>query len=92
MPEVPTAIESGFKDYEAQGWFGLLAPARVPPAIIERLSSEVAKAMALPATRERFTEQGAVPVASTPAEFQRFAHDEIAKWTPIIREAGIQLD
>lgn len=92
LPEVPTAIEAGFNDYEAIGWFGLMAPAGTPPAIVEQLSAEVAKAMATPVIRERTTEQGATPVGSTPAQFERFVRDEIAKWTRIIQQAGIKLD
>ena len=89
---MPTAIEAGFKDYEAIGWFGLMAPAGTPPAIVEQLSAEVAKAMATPVIRERTTEQGATPVGSTPAQFERFVRDEITKWTRIIQQAGIKLD
>jgi len=92
LPNVPTAMESGFPDYEAQGWFGMLAPAGTPAPIIERISSEIAKAMKEPRTRDRFTESGAVPVASTPAEFGRFLNEEVPKWTRIIREAKIKLD
>ena len=92
LPEVPTAMEAGFRDYEAIGWFGLMAPAGTPPAIVEQLSAEVTKAMKTPALRERTTDQGATPIGSTPAEFERFVRDEIAKWTRIIREAGIRLD
>ncbi|MCI3952136.1 MAG: Tricarboxylate transport protein TctC [Burkholderiales bacterium] len=92
QPDVPTAIEAGFKDYEAIGWFGLMAPAGTPSAIVEQLSAEVAKAMKSATIRERTLEQGATPVGSTPAEFERFVRDEVAKWTRIIREAGIKLD
>lgn len=92
LPDVPTAIEAGFKDYEAIGWFGMMAPAGTPPAIVEQLSGEIAKAMATPSIRERTTEQGATPVSSTPGEFERFVRDEIAKWTRIIQQAGIKLD
>jgi tripartite-type tricarboxylate transporter receptor subunit TctC len=92
LPDVPTAIESGFKDYEAIGWFGLMAPAGTPPAIVDQLSAEVAKAMATPAIRERTMEQGATPVGSIPAQFERFVRDEVAKWTRIIQQAGIKLD
>jgi len=92
LPEVPTAIEVGFKDYEVIGWFGLMAPAGTPAAIVDQLSAEVAKAMATPVIRERTTEQGATPVGSTPAAFERFVREEVAKWTRIIRSAGIKLD
>ena len=92
LPDVPTAIEAGYKDYEVIGWFGLMAPAGTPPAIVEKLSAEVAKAMATPAIRERTTEQGATPVGSTSAQFERFVRDEVARWTRIIQKAGIKLD
>ena len=92
LPGVPTAIESGFRDYEAVGWFGLMAPAGTPPAIVEQLSAEVARAMANPTIRERTLEQGATPVGSKPAEFERFVREDLTKWTRIIREAGIKLD
>ena len=92
LPEVPTAIEAGFKDYEAIGWFGMLAPANTPTPIVEQLSGDVAKAMALPAIRERAVQDGATPVGNTPAQFDRFVRDEIAKWTRIIRDAGIKLE
>ena len=92
LPEVPTAIEAGFKDYEAVGWFGLMAPAGTPAPIVEYLSSEVAKAMSTPSIRERTLDQGATPVGNSPAQFERFVREEVAKWTRIIREAGIKLE
>jgi len=92
LPDVPTAMEAGFKDYEVVGWFGLLAPAGTPPAIIDQLSSEIGRLMATPAMRERAAQDGATPVGNKPAEFDRFLRDEIAKWTRIIQQAGIKLD
>jgi tripartite-type tricarboxylate transporter receptor subunit TctC len=92
LPDVPTAIESGFRDYDVVTWFGLLAPANVPSPIVEQLSAEVAKAMTIPETRNRITQEGATPVASNPAQFQRFLREEIARWTKIIEQAGIKLD
>ena len=92
IPDVPTAAEAGIKDYEAIGWFGLLAPAATPPAVIQQLSGEIAKAMATPAMRDRATQEGATPIGSTPAEFQRFVQSEIVKWTRIIQAAGIKLE
>lgn len=92
IPEVPTAMEAGVKDYEAIGWFGLLAPTGTPPALITQLSGEVGKAMALPAIRDRALQDGATPVGNTPAEFDRFVRAEIAKWTKIIQQAGVKLD
>lgn len=92
LPDVPTAIETGFRDYEAVGWFGLLAPSGTPGAIVEQLSGDIAKAMATPAIRDRAMQEGATPVGNTPAQFDRFVRDEIARWTHIIRDAGIKLE
>jgi tripartite-type tricarboxylate transporter receptor subunit TctC len=92
IPDVPTAMEAGVKDYEAIGWFGLFAPAGTPPAIVQQISGDVAKIMATPAMRERAMQEGATPIGSSPAEFQKFVHGEIAKWTKIIHDAGIKLD
>jgi tripartite-type tricarboxylate transporter receptor subunit TctC len=92
LPDVPTAAEAGFRDYEAIGWFGLLAPAATPPAIVQQLSGEISRAMSTPAMRDRAMQEGATPIGSTPSEFQRFVQSEIVKWTRIIQEAGIRLE
>jgi tripartite-type tricarboxylate transporter receptor subunit TctC len=92
LPDVPTAMEAGVKDYEAIGWFGLLAPAGTPPALVEQLSGEIKKTMATPAMRERAMQEGATAVGNTPAEFDRFLRSEIVKWTKIIQQTGIKLD
>jgi len=92
LPNVPTAMEVGYKDYEAIGWFGLMAPAGTPPPIVERLSAEVAKAMATPALRDRSIDQGATPLGTTPAEFEAFIRKEVVRWTRIIQQAGIKLE
>ncbi|HTP96698.1 MAG TPA: tripartite tricarboxylate transporter substrate binding protein [Burkholderiales bacterium] len=92
LPDVPTAIEAGVKDYEVIGWFGLLAPAGTPQAVVEHLSGEVGKAMATPALRERAAQEGATAVGNTPAQFDRFIREEIAKWTRVIHQAGIKLE
>jgi tripartite-type tricarboxylate transporter receptor subunit TctC len=92
IPDVPTAAEAGFPGYEAIGWFGLLAPAGTPATIVQQMSGEVAKAMATPALRDRALQEGATPIGSTPAEFQKFLHAEIEKWTRIIQQAGIKID
>jgi tripartite-type tricarboxylate transporter receptor subunit TctC len=92
LPDVPTAIEAGFKDYDVVGWFGLMAPTGTPQAIVDQLSAETAKAMALATIRERATQQGATAVGNAPAEFERFVRDEVTRWTRIIQQAGIKLD
>jgi len=92
LPDVPTAIEAGFKNYDVVGWFGLMAPAGTPQAIVDQVSAETAKAMALPTIRERALQQGAVPIGNAPAEFERFVRAEVARWTDIIQKAGIKLE
>jgi tripartite-type tricarboxylate transporter receptor subunit TctC len=92
LPDVPTAMEAGFKNYEVIGWFGLLAPAGTPPAVINALSGEISRMMATPAMRERAAQDGATAVGNKPAEFERFLRNEIAKWTPIIQQAGIKIE
>src|SRR4051812_18204599 len=92
LPDVPTAMEAGFKDYEVIGWFGLLAPAGTPPTVIDTLSTEISRMMTTPAIRDRAAQEGATPVGNKPAEFERFLRAEIAKWTPIIQQTGIKVD
>lgn len=90
LPDVPTAAEAGVNNYEAAAWYGISAPAGTPREIIERLSTAIAKAMAAPDTRDRFTQQGSTLIANTPTQYDRFIRDEIAKWSRIIRETGIK--
>lgn len=91
LPEVPTFVEVG-TDYESIIWYGALAPAQTPPAIVDRMSSAVVVAMELPETREKFTRVGASPVAGGASAFTTYLRGDIEKWTRIIREANIQLD
>ena len=92
LPDVPTAIEAGIKDYDVVGWFGLMAPANTPAELVANLSAETAKAMSLPAIRDFSLKQGATPVGNKPVEFERFVRDEIVRWTKIIQQAGIKLE
>ena len=92
LPEVPTLDEAGLKGYETTSWFALLAPARTPTAVIERLQQEIARALATPAVRERLAAQGLTPVGSTPAQFDAFMRAEIAKYARVIKDAGVKID
>jgi tripartite-type tricarboxylate transporter receptor subunit TctC len=91
MPEVPTAAEAGVPDFVISGWQGLMAPARTPPAILRRLEREIEAALKEPALRDRLSAQGTEP-AFMPAEaFGRFAAQERARWTEVVRAAGIKI-
>ena len=92
LPDVPTVMEAGYKDYEVIGWFGLFAPSGTPPAVVDALSTEISRMMTTPAMRDRAAQEGATPVGNKPAEFERFLRSELAKWTPIIQKTGIKVD
>ena len=88
MPDLPTIAESGVQGYEAATWYGLLAPARTPKPVIDRLHGETVKILAGP-TRQRMEAQGFEPDGGTPAAFAAYIKSEIAKWAKVIQEAGI---
>jgi len=88
VPGVPSVSET-FPQFEAQSWVGVLAPARTPPGVIQRLNAEIAKVLAAPDQRERFTALGYEIVAGTPEQFGAWVRDESAKWGKLIRERGI---
>ena len=90
LPEVPTMIEAGVPKFESTTWFGVLAPAGTPPAIVSRLHSEIAKVLQQPAMREQIASLGADMSASTPEEFGAHIRSEIDKWARVIRAAGIK--
>jgi tripartite-type tricarboxylate transporter receptor subunit TctC len=92
LPDVPTISEAGLKGYEMIVWQGLLAPANTPRAIVTRLNEEVVKILQMPETRERLTAQGLEPVGGTPEQFASYIASEAAKWSKVIRIAGITPD
>ena len=92
MPELPTIAESGLPDYEISSWQGIWAPAGVSPEIVTKLHREIVRIIRLPDIRERITSEGAVPVASTPAEFGAFVRGEIAKWAKVVKASGAKAD
>ena len=81
-PELPTMSESGLPGFESLAWFGLLAPARTPPAVLQRLEAEAQKALAGPAMKERLKTMGAMPAAPTAAAFTQVIQDDIKRWAP----------
>lgn len=91
-PEVPTFAESGLPGYESIAWYGLVAPAGVPPAVLDKLSKEVVKGTRSNDMRDALLKQGAEPVGNNPGEFAAFIHAETAKYARVIREAGIKAE
>ena len=90
--EVPTVAEAGGPALESSTWVMFLAPAGTAPAIVNRLSSEVARIMKSPDVTARFEQLGIEPVGSTPSEAAKFLDDEIAKWRKVITTAGVKAE
>jgi tripartite-type tricarboxylate transporter receptor subunit TctC len=90
LPDIPTFAESGLPGFESMGWFGMVAPAGTPPAIIASLNAAVASALKDPAIGERLRAIGAEPVPSTPAEFAEFIRREIDKWARVTAQSGFK--
>jgi tripartite-type tricarboxylate transporter receptor subunit TctC len=92
LPSLPTVAASGLPGYQAQGWFGLLAPKATPPALIARLHDDVQKVLAMPDVRKDLVAKGADPGEMSAAEFGRFIADEQAKWAKLVKDAGIVME
>ena len=92
LPEVPTFAELGHPKVAVSLWYGLLAPAGTPTPVIQRLNREVSRALDAPDVRERLEAQGAEPMPGTPEAFAAFMRDEMAKWAPVVKQAGVKLD
>lgn len=92
MPELPTMAEAGFPGVEGGLWYGISGPARMPPAVIERISREIQRITALDDVKDRFASVGARPTPLTPASYTKFIRDENAKWGPVVKSSGAAVD
>jgi tripartite-type tricarboxylate transporter receptor subunit TctC len=90
VPDIPTVAESGVPGYEVTTFYGVSAPAKTPRAIIDRLHTELVRALNSPDLRERLQGLGADPVGNTPEQYTAFMQNEIAKWGKVIKAAGIK--
>lgn len=90
LPKVPTFDESGVKGYEATTWFGLMAPAKTPKDVIARLNAEIDKILKSPDLQKRFVNDGLEPMGGSPADFEKFIRDEIAKYDRVVKAAKIE--
>jgi tripartite-type tricarboxylate transporter receptor subunit TctC len=91
LPNIPTMIEGGLKDFEMLNWFGMFVAAGTPQPIVEFLHKEARAAMFSDDTKRRLSGEGADPVASSPAEFARFVKSEMVRWAAVAKSANIQL-
>ncbi len=92
LPDIPTIAESGLPGYDASAWYGVLAPAGTPPAIIAKLQSEIHIALRSPDIVDKLSAQGLEPAPNNADEFARFIAAELAKWNKIIAAAGIKVE
>ena len=91
MPDIPTVDESGVPGYELTGWFGMVAPAKTPLPVLDRLTREVRKAVADPRFRERITAQGLEVVGSSAAEMTELMQLDTKKWAEVIQQTGARI-
>jgi len=92
FPDVPTVAEAGVPGYSAESWYGLVAPAKTPPAIIDRLNRSAAAAVKSEAFNKLGVNEGLVMVASPPGELDRYVRGEEERWRKVIQDAGIKID
>jgi len=91
LPDVPTSAEQGYPSLDSNVWFGLFAPARTPRPIIMKINRDAVAALKTQESRDTMLALGAEPVPTTPEEFGAFVKSEIAKWTKVIKDAGIKV-
>jgi tripartite-type tricarboxylate transporter receptor subunit TctC len=91
-PDLPTMAEAGVPGFELYAWFGLLAPAKTPEPVIERLSKAVSESVAYPAFRKILTAQGIEPLGGTPAMMTALMKSDTEKWAKVIRESGAKVE
>jgi tripartite-type tricarboxylate transporter receptor subunit TctC len=92
LPDLPTLNELGYPQIEADNWYGMVAPARTPPAVVAKLNAAAVAAMKAPEVQDKLAPQGAILVGNTPEEFSAYIASEIQKWTKVVQTAGIKVN
>jgi tripartite-type tricarboxylate transporter receptor subunit TctC len=92
LPDVPTATEAGLPDFDVTTWYGVLAPAGTPRAIVTRLNGELVRIMHSPDLKERLATMATEPRTSTPEEFAAYIGQERARWAEVVRKTGIKAE
>lgn len=92
LPEVPTIAESGYPGFEAVGWIGIVAPAKTPEAILDKLNHEIVRMLQAPDVKERLAALAFTPVGNTRKEFAAFIESEIAKWGKAVKDSGAKAE
>jgi tripartite-type tricarboxylate transporter receptor subunit TctC len=91
MPDIP-AVAEALPGFEVVGWYGVIAPAKLPATIVSRLHAELVRILNQPDIRERILFDGSEPVGNSPEEFTRYMHADLAKWDKVVKESGAKLN
>jgi tripartite-type tricarboxylate transporter receptor subunit TctC len=92
LPEVPTFVESGYKDFVVSVWWGVMGPAAMPKDIVSQLNREIVASLATPEMKERLQSMSAQPIGGTPEQFAAFFAAETKRWAPIVKASGARAD
>ena len=92
LPDVPTLAESGYKGFEAVTWFGVLAPANTPAAIVAQLNKAINQALKQPDVADKLQSEGGEILGGTPEQFSTLLRAEVPRWAKIVKESGATLD
>jgi tripartite-type tricarboxylate transporter receptor subunit TctC len=92
LPDVPTIAQSGYPGFEASVWYGVIAPAKTPQAVVDRLHDAIQKALAAAEVQKRISDVGGEVTPGSAAQFQALIHDERVRYEKLVREANIRLD
>jgi tripartite-type tricarboxylate transporter receptor subunit TctC len=92
LPDVPTVAESGYAGFDADQWYGIVAPAGTPPALVARLNAEINKALVLPDVAQQLAGEGAVPTPGTPQAFADLIKREIPRWAAVVKAGNVKPD
>jgi tripartite-type tricarboxylate transporter receptor subunit TctC len=90
LPQIPTFAELGYAGMDISLWYGIVAPAGTPEPIIRRLNTELAKVLAMPDLRETFAKQATDVAGGTPEQYETFMREESARWSTVVKQAGIK--
>lgn len=92
MPDVPTIAELGYPGFETSQWYGIMVPAATPDALVKKLNEDINKVLALPDVVKRLEDDGALPGSGSPEEFGKYIDAEAARWSIVVKKAGVKPD